>query len=194
MKTFVAFFILFTASLHSSILSAEILFQENFDNQPDYTSNHSTDLNITGGGETIPNNWYGVRQTSSWGHESIEILSSNSSKAKGGTGKSLVIHRESRDLGPTTWIAEGLLLQHFPAGHDELYVSFWIRFGDNWTKTPGWTTKMFRIYSWDKTELITKYLVLAAQDQLHYGIMRLVITDLEIAGLLEVDHMEKTIP
>jgi hypothetical protein len=157
MSRFITLFTLFTASLLAPTLNAEVLFQENFDNQPDYVSKHSKALNITGGSEVIPNNWYAIRQSSTFGRESIEILSSNASKARGKTGKSAVLRRESVDLGPTTWISEGLLLQYLPVGQKEIYVSFWVRFGDVWTKDPGWTTKMFRIYSWDETTEITKY-------------------------------------
>jgi hypothetical protein len=147
--------------------NADTLFQETFDNQPDYVSNHPNALNLATEA-TIPDNWYAVRQSSEWdpasgnpdNHETIEILSSNSDKARGGTGKSLVVYREAESPGPGVWTSDGILLKYLPEGYDELYVSFWINFSPEWTKSlsHGTTTKMFRIYSWnpDRAE-ITQY-------------------------------------
>jgi hypothetical protein len=62
---------------------AETIFQENFDNQPDYVSNHVQALNLASE-TTIPDGWYALRQSSEWdpasgdpdNHETIEILAS----------------------------------------------------------------------------------------------------------------------
>lgn len=145
--------------------NAEVLFQEDFDDQPDWTSgglnealNYATDT-------VIPRNWTAIRQSSTWhpgngnpdNHDSIEILASNSDKARGGQGKSFVVWRESLDRGASSWVADAILNKHLPGGHDELYVSFWIRFSPDWTTSSGQTTKMFRIYSWNEVDPITKF-------------------------------------
>lgn len=109
----------------------------------------------------IPEGWYSIRQDPVWApstgypdrHETIEILSSNASKARGGTGKSFVSWRDSYDAGWNYWGSESMLVKYFPEGYDELYVEFWVRFGDNWTRkyvsgTPAAASKLFRISSW----------------------------------------------
>ncbi|WP_189608039.1 hypothetical protein [Saccharospirillum salsuginis] len=138
--------------------SAEILFEENFDDQADWTSAmHSTDRVQTAGSHVMPEGWYAIRQDPAFspstgypnGHESIEILGSNTDKARGGVGKSMVAWRDSN--GPDWyWGSDSMLTQYFPEGYDELYVSFWIRFDPEWTPY-GETgmTKLFRVSSWD---------------------------------------------
>jgi hypothetical protein len=148
---------------------AGVIFSENFDSQPDWHSglaiNNTGAYPVNGAGpdqiqyydtHTIPQNWRAIAQNPEWApskgqplkHESIEIFASNSDKARGGTGKSYVQWRESWDNGPNSWISNAQMCKYFPEGYDELYVEFWIRFDDNWTVDPGWTTKMFRIASW----------------------------------------------
>lgn len=149
--------------------SGVILFAENFDSQPDWTSGLS--INNTGaypvngagpdriqraGTHTIPDNWYSVRQAPVWApslgqptkHEVIEILASNSLWARGGTGKSMVVWRDGLDDGPNSWVSDAIMSKHFAEGYNELYVEFWIMFGDLWTTTPGATDKIFRVSSW----------------------------------------------
>jgi hypothetical protein len=120
MKITPNFLVIMLATL-PAISTADIIFQESFDNQPDYISNHPNALNLATDA-TIPENWYAVRQSSEWdpasgdpdNHETIEILSSNSDKARNGTGKSLVIYREAESPGPGSWTSDGILLQYLP--------------------------------------------------------------------------------
>lgn len=167
MKPRIAVAAIFAASFAFVQANAETIFQENFDDQPDYTSNHGEALNYASE-VSIPDGWYAVRQSSEWdpasgdplNHESIEILASNSDKARGGSGKSMVLHREAESPGPGVWVSEGIMLKYFPEGYDELYVSFWINFSPEWTKalSLGTTTKMFRMYSWNPDRAtITKF-------------------------------------
>jgi hypothetical protein len=158
--------IIFLIGIHSGLLNAEIIFSETFDNQLDYVSDHTEALTYEFDAESIPAGWYASRQSSEWdpstgdinNHHSIEILSSNSDKARGNDGKSMVVHRESIDKGKGAWVAEGLMLKYFPQGHDDLYVSFWLNFDDDWTKKSGWTSKLFRIYAWNPEDSpITKF-------------------------------------
>jgi len=148
----------------ASAANAEILFQEDFDNQPDWTSGmHSTDIVQRASTHTIPNDWYSIRQDPTWApsigdtdkHETIEILASNADKSRRGTGKSMVSWRESYDDGNQRWTSESIMLKHFPEGYDQLYVEFWIRFDPNWSRLhvegkPASYSKIFRISSWSK--------------------------------------------
>lgn len=152
--------------------TSEVLFEENFDNQPDWTS--GLDVNATSASPSgkpdrvqsasthvIPEGWFSVRQDPVWApstghpdrHESIEILGSNADKARGGVGKSFVSWRDSYDAGWNYWGSESMLVKYFPEGYDSIYVEFWIRFGDNWTREyvsgkPSAASKLFRVSSW----------------------------------------------
>ena len=119
---------------------------------------------------TIPVGWSFVRQTPSYApslgdpdrHENIEISSistaENPNRARGGTGKSLVSWRDSdASKGTNSFVSDGLLMKHYPAGFDQLYVEFWINFSDETVATyfnPDYKTqtiglsKLFRIYHW----------------------------------------------
>ncbi|MEQ5814957.1 hypothetical protein J3362_05540 [Marinobacter sp. NFXS11] len=156
----------------SGIANGEILFQDSFDGQPDWHSGlevNATSANPAGKPDReqrasthkIPAGWFSVRQDPVWApstghpdrHETIEILAKNSSKARGGNGKSFVSWRDSYDAGWNYWGSESMLVQYLPEGHDSLYVEFWIRFGDNWTReyvsgTPAAASKLFRVSSW----------------------------------------------
>lgn len=156
------------ALLAASGARAEVIFQEDFDDQPDWTSAmYSTDTVQRAATHIIPEGWYSIRQDPTWApskgypdkHETIEILASNSDKARGGVGKSYVSWRDSYDKGWSYWASESILLKYFPKGYDEIYVEFWVRFGPNWTRVavpdrPSATSKMFRVSSWsgDGTE------------------------------------------
>jgi len=150
------------ALLIASTVQADIIFEDNFDDQPDWTSAmHSTDTVQQSGTHTIPAGWHSIRQDPTWApskgypdkHETIEILAANASKARGGTGKSFVSWRDSYDKGWNYWASESMLLKYFPEGYNELYVEFWISFDPNWTRVavpdrPSATSKIFRISSW----------------------------------------------
>ncbi|WP_339782518.1 hypothetical protein [uncultured Marinobacter sp.] len=154
--------------LGPSIVHADVIFEDNFDNQPDWTSAmYSTDTVQRATTHTIPEGWFSVRQDPTWSpskgypdkHETIEILSSNADKARGGNGKSFVSWRDSYNKGWSYWASESILLKYFPEGYTELYVEFWISFDPNWTRVavpdrPNATSKIFRVSSWsgDGTE------------------------------------------
>lgn len=141
-------------------VSAEIVFQEDFDEQPDWTSGmHSSErAQVVSNGDTLPENWFSTYQDPSWApslghpdaHESIEILSKNSSKARGGVGKSYVGWRDSTTGPGWRWNSDSQLTKYFPEGYDELFVEFWIKFSPDWTPN-GDTgiTKLFRISHWN---------------------------------------------
>lgn len=133
-------------SMITGVVRSDVIFEETFDNQPDYTS--SQPLNLAGwthrrNGEDIWSPMTGYPNH----HDAFEVLSSNSDKARGGQGKSFVAWRESYDLGWKNWNSDGILAKYIEEGLDQVYVRFWIRFSDNFT--PEGQTKLFRISSWD---------------------------------------------
>jgi hypothetical protein len=154
----------------STTVTAEIIFQENFDDQSDWNSGSAVnalntdtpDIVQRASTHNIPSNWYSIRQDPTWApskgdmdrHETIEILAANADKSRGGTGKSMVSWRESYNDGNQRWTSESIMMKHFPEGYDQLYVEFWIRFDPNWTRLhvvgkPASYSKLFRISSWN---------------------------------------------
>ncbi|HAC88298.1 MAG TPA: hypothetical protein DCF95_10175 [Gammaproteobacteria bacterium] len=135
--------------------SSEMLFEESFDDQPDWTSAmHSSDTAQYADSHIIPEGWYAVRQDPTWApstghpdkHESIEILSSNADKARGGIGKSYVSWRDYHEADWNRWNSDSILAKYFPEGLDEVYVEFYISFSSDWT--PEGQSKLFRMTSW----------------------------------------------
>ena len=152
-----------------SVGQAEVLFEENFDRQEDWHS--GLEVNATSRspaglpdrvqaerlGHTVPRGWDSAYQDPSWapsvgfpdGHETIEILGINTDKARGGAGKSFVQRRDSRPDPGHYWSSDGQLLKYFPAGHEGLYVEFWMKFEPDWSHHPsGDASKIFRVGSW----------------------------------------------
>lgn len=124
-----------------------IIFQDNFDNQPDYVGD---DYLASGqhtlwavDGDKVPQGWSAI---SLWTYNRasnpsfLQITSANSDKAYGGKGKSLVIRRFS---GSVAWSGDAELAKNFEPGYDSLYVSFEIKFQPGWT--PSGESKIFRI-------------------------------------------------
>lgn len=154
------------AGLFPVVSEARLLFEENFDNQPDWTSASKSTERSQYARHGIPDGWYAVRQDPTWApsvghadrHESIEILSANADKARGGRGKSFVSWRDSYDPGSNRWNSESMMVHVLEEQHDELYVEFWIRFDPNWTKgNDGGTSKLFRLFSWNGQESIFSF-------------------------------------
>ncbi|SHK46083.1 hypothetical protein SAMN05216369_2144 [Marinobacter antarcticus] len=150
--------------LASPLVHSEVIFEDNFDDQPDWTSGMYTTEQVQRAvdGDVIPEGYFSARQEANWApstgypdkHEVIEILASNADKARGGTGKSFVGWRKSYDEGWKNWASESILMKYFPEGYDELYVEFWVSFSPDWTRTYTGgasknTTKLFRISSWN---------------------------------------------
>lgn len=151
----------FAAIASSQAVYGEVIFQEDFDDQPDWTSTMHTTKNqqTIDAGDVIPEGWYGIYQGTQWSpetgypnnHASLEILASNSDKARGGKGKSAVMWRESYSKGWNNWASDSQLLYMLDEGQKELYVEFDIRFSENWWQRSGeggYTSKIFRMGSW----------------------------------------------
>lgn len=145
-----------------SATDADVLFEEDFDSQPDFTSTmHTTDkAQRAREGFTLPQNWDSLYQDTAWSpetgfpnnHASLEILSNNSDKAYGGQGKSAVMWRESYSLGWKNWASDSQLIKLFDTQHKQLYVEFYIRFSTNFygrDHASNFASKIFRLASWD---------------------------------------------
>lgn len=135
-----------------------VIFQESFDDQPDFLGsvNGSDSAYYASDGAIVPVGWDAIRHDPTWSpsrghsdrHEAIEILASNSNKARGGVGKCYVSWRDYYDPGWNRWNSDSIISKYFPGGFNQLYVEFYVAFGPNWTPTG--TSKLFRISSWDE--------------------------------------------
>jgi len=140
---------------------SEVIFEEDFDDQPDWTSAmHSTDTVQNAETHIIPEGWYSIRHDPVWApstghpdrHETIEILERNADKARSGS-KSFVSWRDSYDPGWGYWGSESMMVKYLPEGYDQLYVELWVRFDENWMReyvqgTDAAGSKFLRISSW----------------------------------------------
>jgi len=151
-------------------VGAEVIFEENFDDQPDWHSglqeNNTGAFPVSGKGpdriqrvgtHIVPKDWDSVYQDPTWApsmghedrHETIEILASNADKARGGEGKSFVQRRDSSPEPAYKWNSDGQLLKLLEPGHRSLYIEFWIRFDPSWSVAPSSdSSKIFRVGSW----------------------------------------------
>lgn len=141
-----------------TVVSSEIIFEDSFENQTNWTS----DIYAESG--KLPDGWNLHRETARWSprkgdldrHSAAEILDNsniNPNMARG--NKSYVSWRESYDPGGTLWNSDSLLVKYFPEGYDELYVEVWINFSNEMIKKtffseggPG-SSKGVRIYHFD---------------------------------------------
>ncbi len=163
--------LLFLSDGTTKIFPAEenLIFQENFDAQADWHGDTNEDVveQFPWDGRTIPAGWHAARHLPHWApstghgdrHEAMEILASNSAKAKGGTGKSFVHWRDSTDTGSSSQHkGEGLLTWYAGAGteYTELYVEFFIQISNETVSafySPGLgASKIFRMYHWDEVQ------------------------------------------
>jgi len=115
----------------------------------------------------LPDGWFSIRQEPHWspskgypdGHEMIEVLASNTDKARGGTGKSFVKWRDSQTMTGGAWSSDGLAMYYLPDrpevpkdGLEEVYAEFYIAFsnessGSYYADAFG-SGKLFRILHW----------------------------------------------
>jgi hypothetical protein len=161
-----------SVTLVSPVVIGDVVFEEGFNDQPDWTSTkHSLegDQSIVRG-YVVPDNWWGIFQGTGWSpetgypdkHASLEILSSNADKARGGTGKSAVFWRESRSYGNSySWASDAQFVKVLDNDHPEVYVEFYIRFSENWWQRnksvaeitgagTDFTSKIFRMGHWTR--------------------------------------------
>ena len=157
---------------------AEVVLEEDFDKLEDWHSGlpENDKAYATGSpdhaqhsfnGAILPDGWFSIRQEAHWspskgypgGHEMIEVLSSNTDKARGGIGKSFVKWRDSQTLTGGAWSSDGLAMFYLPDklgvpadGLEEVYAEFYIAFSDesnaSYYADAFGSGKLFRILHW----------------------------------------------
>lgn len=140
----------------SSAVNAGVIFQDNFDNTPDWTSDQ-----LLKSKWNAPQGWTAGRSDELWSpatgypnkHPNAEILSSNADKAYGGKGKSFVAWRESYNPGWNKFNSDSVILKHFSQGYDAIYVEFYVTFSNNMIKSYYANglgqSKLFRVFSFN---------------------------------------------
>ena len=171
--------LLFTAvaTLNFSPASAEILFQDNFDNSPDWQSNQTVSKSVSGGYDISfsmtrsdtcttncpPQGWTSYRAASSqWTDDrGKDTYILNSDGARGGSGKGITYNVEvTGNYG--TWSGGSLDIWLGEAGYKELYVRYYLKFDSSWKWTnPGSTEhhsqKLARISTFNDNIWTTTY-------------------------------------
>lgn len=164
-------FCMISTTLVSLNALSEPIFTENFDSQADWKSAFGSKGKVLyqSTSSSVPPGWHAIRQgeflfAPSWQpanfqansehHEGLEILSTNQELAYGREGKSLVLHRESRNVA-ADWTSDSILAQYYETGMNEVYVEFDISWDEGWGVIPGeWHAKIFRILHSDSSEEI----------------------------------------
>lgn len=144
--------LLFTAvaTVNSSPAAAKILFQDNFDNSPDWQSNQTVNKSVAGGYDISwditrsdkctancpPQGWTSYRAASSFWtddrRKDTYILSSEG--ARGTQGKGITFNAEvSGNYG--TWAGGSLDLWLGEKGYSELYVRYYLKYDKSWKWT-----------------------------------------------------------
>ncbi|CAH2031402.1 glycosyltransferase [Trichlorobacter ammonificans] len=132
----------------------EILFEENFDAQPDWNVTNSYTAECAGACATAPPNWSNYRTvpgTAALANPtgSIRRLPGSLPDHGGGTGKAYIVYNQS--VAGVNWPGDATLVKVLPRDYPELYIRFWIRTQDNWQTVPNAQSKIFRAYHWDRT-------------------------------------------
>jgi len=139
-----------------------LIFEDNFDSQPDWTSDDGfTDNNNIDNFNTLDNWYFGISRPF-WSpktgyplkHPVAEVLASNTDKTRNGTGKSLVFWRESVAGGQFN--SDSMQAYYFPEGADELYVEFYMTLSNELIQAyydgDIGQTKIFRAYYFNGDE------------------------------------------
>jgi hypothetical protein len=140
-----------------AMAQAEVLFEENFNDQPDWTNEMyslETQQEVPRG-DILPVGWYSSYASVGFGRPAIEILSSNSDKTRTGTGKSFVSWKEHNKVREAQFSSNSTLTYKIEGpsgiGVDQVYAEFWIRFDPLWTPETN-LSKLFRVYSYRPEE------------------------------------------
>lgn len=142
-------FILFI--LVASPAIAEVVFDDNFDTQADWTAS----VEECGlGCSDPPANWTFYRSTGSWesdtgGEDTISISSAN---ARDGSGKALTVWNESRP-GQSGWGADGMVSVLLDNDYTDLYIQVWIKYDPSWQAAApaDMMIKTFRVMHYDRS-------------------------------------------
>lgn len=139
-------------------VSAEVLFEENFDGLPDWrTADRSTVGALPG---TFNYGYTAETYHPSSGYTnslpSMYISGNDKSQVFGGKGKAFIATYETRST-TNKWISDGFLAKDIPPSN-EVYVSFKVKFQPGFNKNDvGGMVKLLRILSWDGVEPRSKF-------------------------------------
>ena len=139
-----------------NFVNAAVVFEDNFDYQPDWTPNclvcGISDIGATGGySGTFLNGWQYFRNDEYWNQYSTVNYGSFGAtpnaeptiQVKGGlpyttSGKALIVNNESESDSPngggTGWSSDGILAYISPSDHPEVYMQFKIKYQANFTR------------------------------------------------------------
>lgn len=139
---------LFALGLFSTTAFSDILFQENFDGQADWTpaDSISTCTPVCADGPP-PTGWsYYFVEEQFVGGGFRPALAINNEQPRGGAGKSAIFYEENRLGGQ--WVSDSDLVKRLDKEYPELYVRFYLKFqpGFQFAPTGSATFKLFRIY------------------------------------------------
>lgn len=133
-------------------LAAGLIFSENFDAQPDWTT---TGRNMLG---ELPTNWDAGRTDENWhpadgdtgAQPSMQINGNNLNQVYGDSGKAFITHSESyNDLSNNGFTSDGFITKDIPSSR-EVYLRFKVKFQPGWSSNvEGGQIKMVRIVHWD---------------------------------------------
>jgi len=124
-----------------SLLFAEVLFEDNFDDQADWVGEQQSspnDITCPGGSgcNTLPSGWSQARIASErpcsntdGNHDTMIIDSTN---RRGSSGKGFTYWSEDCLSHDDSWASDGLLSVLLSNDQQELYIRFWIKFQSDW--------------------------------------------------------------
>lgn len=139
-----------------------IIFEDNFDAQPDWVAAKSMDCEGRTSAPcayTLPDNWDYVRNVESWHPTEGEPTKKagqyiSSDQFEGASGKSWIRYHESDKDASTdsnTWGNDGMMLKQLDQDYQEIYATFDIKFDSGWQWASGHTGifKLFRASHFD---------------------------------------------
>lgn len=152
-------------ALFSGNVSAQVIFEDNFDGQADWNaSNQYEGAECSPGycsATTYPSGWNFYRSVpGSTGMSpvvSIRRLPGNLPDHSSGSGKAIVIYNES--VSGVNWPGDGIIGKYLgaAANYKELYIRFWIRTQSAWQSMNSAQSKILRVSNWRATDNIFQW-------------------------------------
>lgn len=147
----ISYLITLTATLFWETSHAGVIFQDNFDEQPNWEPTSSVECNQGDCSSQVPSGWAYYRSmghfntdTSPSGHNTINISNEH---FRGSSGKGFTVWTESY----TPWSADGLMTVSLGQDYDEIFMASWIQMqpGWQWDSKDNAALKIFRAMHYD---------------------------------------------
>ena len=144
----------FLSSFCMTAMAQAVVFEENFDSQPDWQTSGENSLG------NLPNNWNAGRTDENWhpasipgAQPSMKISGGDPDKVFGSSGKAFITYSESyNDTSNNGFTSDGFLTKDIPPT-DKLYVEFKLKFQPGFASdSEGGQIKLFRALHWDGGE------------------------------------------